>query len=52
MTEVLDLDKKRRALIQDTEALKARRNTVSSQIPVLKKEGKPIDDLKWGVCHL
>ncbi|PIE33869.1 serine--tRNA ligase [candidate division KSB3 bacterium] len=45
-TEVLDLDTQRRALIQETEALKARRNTVSSQIPVLKKSGEPIDDLQ------
>ena len=46
LTEVLELDKKRRTLIQETEALKAKRNTVSSQIPVLKKEGKAIDDVK------
>ncbi|WP_330948796.1 serine--tRNA ligase [Virgibacillus sp. MG-45] len=35
-----DLDQRRRALINDTESLKARRNEVSKQIPILKKEGK------------
>ena len=40
-TELLGWDQQRRTLIQETETLKARRNTVSAQIPVLKKEGKP-----------
>ena len=44
-TELLDWDQQRRTLIQETEALKARRNKVSSQIPVLKKAGQPIQDL-------
>ena len=37
---VIALDEDRRALIADTEAQKARQNTVSKQVPVLKKEGK------------
>ncbi len=37
---VLALDEKRRALIADTEAKKARQNAVSKQIPQFKKEGK------------
>ncbi len=44
-TELLDWDKKRRTLIQEVETLKAKRNEVSSQIPLLKKEGKPIQVL-------
>jgi seryl-tRNA synthetase len=44
-TGLLDWDKKRRTLIQEVETLKARRNDVSSQIPRLKKEGKPIQAL-------
>lgn len=35
-----ELDAKRRERINETEALKARRNEVSKQIPTLKKEGK------------
>ena len=45
-TALLDWDTKRRSLIQEVETLKARRNEVSSQIPKLKKEGKPIQPLK------
>jgi seryl-tRNA synthetase len=44
-TDVLDWDQKRRTLIQEVENLKARRNEVSAQIPKLKKEGKPIQEL-------
>lgn len=44
-TGLLDWDQKRRAVIQEVEHLKARRNEVSGQIPRLKKEGKPIDAL-------
>ena len=47
---VLDLDNKRRKIIQDVESLKAEKNKVSAQIPAFKKEGKdtkPIfDDMK------
>lgn len=37
---LLELDKSRRALIADTEQLKAKQNAVSKQIPQMRKEGK------------
>ena len=37
--KLLELDEKRRALISDTEAQKARQNAVSKEIPKIKKEG-------------
>ena len=43
--EVLSLDEKRRAAISETEKLKAERNKVSSEIPALKKAGKPVDEI-------
>ena len=39
---VLQLDAKRRELLFEVEQLKSKQNTVSKQIPVLKKEGKDI----------
>ena len=39
---ILSLDEERRALIADTEAQKARQNSVSKEIPMLKKEGKDV----------
>ncbi|MCP4396555.1 MAG: serine--tRNA ligase [bacterium] len=45
-TEVLDLDTRRREVIQKVEGLKAKRNNASAQIPTLKKEGKPIGGIK------
>jgi len=44
-SELLEKDKKRRDIIVETEALKANRNKVSSDIPKLKKEGKDVNDL-------
>lgn len=41
--EIISLDEKRRALIQEGESLKARRNQVSAEIGKLKKEGKDTD---------
>ncbi|MEX1138416.1 MAG: serine--tRNA ligase [Bacteroidota bacterium] len=41
---IISLDEKRRALIQEGEGLKARRNNVSAEIGKLKKEGKSADD--------
>lgn len=38
----LELDKKRRQLIGEAEELKAHQNTVSKQVPILKKEGKDV----------
>ncbi|SFL74977.1 seryl-tRNA synthetase [Gracilibacillus orientalis] len=40
-----DLDEKRRELIAETEQLKAKRNDVSKQISLLKKEKKNADDM-------
>ncbi len=37
--DVLELDKKRREIIQETEKLKNLRNTVSNEISRMKKEG-------------
>lgn len=37
-----EIDQKRRQLIVETENLKAKRNDVSKQIPILKKEGKDV----------
>lgn len=39
---ILELDTKRRAMISETEALKAEQNKVSKSIPALKKEGKDV----------
>ena len=39
LTEIISLDEHRRKLIQEGEALKAKRNDVSAQIGKLKKEG-------------
>lgn len=41
---IISLDEKRRALIQEGEGLKARRNTVSAEIGKRKKEGKSADE--------
>jgi seryl-tRNA synthetase len=38
--DVLEVDKKRRAIIQEVEVLKAKVNTVSSEVAKMKKEGK------------
>ena len=38
--ELLEWDKERRALIAEVETLKARRNKVSGEIPLYKKQGK------------
>jgi len=35
-----EMDKRRRALLQQSEEMKAKQNTASKQIPALKKEGK------------
>ena len=43
--EVVALDKRRRDILVEVEELKNKRNTQSSQIPKLKKEGLPVDDI-------
>ena len=45
VTELLALDEKRRVLIQQSEALKAKRNESSAQIPKLKKNGEDVSAL-------
>ncbi|MGI6039462.1 MAG: serine--tRNA ligase [Eubacteriales bacterium] len=45
INRILELDAKRRSMIQATESLKAEQNNVSKQIPILKKEKKDISDL-------
>jgi len=37
-----EMDKKRRLLMQEVEEMKARQNTASKEIPLLKKEGKDV----------
>ena len=44
-TSFLEMDKMRRNLIFQTEKLKAEKNKISAQIPLLKKEGKDCSDL-------
>lgn len=43
--ELLEMDENKRTLQQEIESLKAKRNTVSASIPVLKKEKKPVDHI-------
>lgn len=42
LSKFQELDTKRRTLLQEVEQLKAEQNTVSKQIPALKKEGKDV----------
>lgn len=49
---VLALDEKRRALLADAEAKRARRNEISKLIPQLAKERQPIDALKDESRHI
>ena len=42
---ILALDSDRKKFVQEVEQKKARRNKVSAEIPRLKKEGKPVDDI-------
>lgn len=44
-TEVIDKDAQKRSLQFEIEQLKAQRNKVSSQIPALKKQGLPVEDI-------
>lgn len=44
-TALIGWDAERRATIAEVEALKAKKNKVSAEIPKLKKEGKPVDDI-------
>ncbi len=42
LTEILEIDSKRRVLQQEVEEKKAQRNKVSAEVPKLKKEGKDV----------
>ena len=42
LSKFKDLDAKRRNLLVEVEALKSKQNTVSKQIPAMKKEGKDV----------
>ena len=42
LSEIVELDKQRRELTKQVEDMKAERNRESSQIPVLKKQGKDV----------
>ncbi|HHX38028.1 MAG TPA: serine--tRNA ligase, partial [Clostridiaceae bacterium] len=44
-TEFLEKDEKRRQMIADTEALKAKRNKTSAEIPKLKKAGEDVSSV-------
>lgn len=43
--KVLELDEKRRTILTQAEEMKARQNSVSKEIPKLKKEGKDVSSL-------
>jgi len=43
--EILELDVQRRNVLSEVEKMKSQQNSFSKQIPILKKEGKNIDDL-------
>ena len=45
LDEILDIDFKRRTLIQEVENLKANRNTINSKMSLMKKENKDCDSL-------
>lgn len=47
--EVVELDKKRRAILVEAEELRAKRNKVNDEISALKKAGKPADDAMKGM---
>ena len=42
---ILALDKERRAIVGEVEQYKAQKNKVSAQIPALKKQGLPVDEI-------
>lgn len=43
--KVLELDEKRRSLLTEVEGMKSKQNSVSKEIPMLKKEGKDVSKL-------
>jgi len=49
---LLDIDKRRRAAISESESLQARRKALSQQIGVAKRKGEPADALMAEVAGL
>lgn len=45
VTLIIELDEKRRTLLQEVEEMKAKQNAVSKEIPKLKKEGKDVSEV-------
>ncbi|MBP5357009.1 MAG: serine--tRNA ligase [Clostridia bacterium] len=45
LSEIIQLDGERKALIRRTDALKAERNAASAMVPKLKKEGKDVSEI-------
>ncbi|OON99981.1 MAG: serine--tRNA ligase, partial [Epulopiscium sp. Nele67-Bin004] len=45
LDEFVTLDSKRRELLSEVEVLKNKQNTVSKQVPIMKKEGKDTTDI-------
>lgn len=45
LEDFINLDQKRRNLLQETEELKSRQNAESKKIPVYKKEGKDVSEI-------
>lgn len=51
-TELLGWEAERKKLALEAENLKARRGKESAQIPILQKQGKPVDDLRAALQDL
>ena len=49
---ILEIDKRRRAAISESEAIQARRKTLSQQIGMAKRKGEPADELMAEVAGL
>ncbi|RKD28762.1 serine--tRNA ligase [Thermohalobacter berrensis] len=45
LERVIELDKRRREILVEVEQMKAKQNTVSKEIPKLKKEGKDVSNI-------
>jgi seryl-tRNA synthetase len=50
--EILDIDRRRRAAISESEAIQAKRKTLSQQIGMAKRKGEPADELMAEVAGL
>ncbi|MFN2266845.1 MAG: serine--tRNA ligase [Desulfonatronovibrio sp.] len=52
MSYFIEMDEKRRQIIQQTEELKMQRNQASAKVAQAKKNGQPADDLLTGLAEL